>query len=261
MTPKPKPSLIPGYRAVREALLGGSASVKEIWLSKGRRSTRIVEIEALARECGVPVHRKDSGELDEALPGLPHQGMAAVAARGPGYSDLEDLIEASMAAPWRGLLVAADHITDEGNLGALIRAAVFFGAEGLVLPRDRCAGLSPRVLKRSSGALLRLSVARVVNLGRALEQLAEAGFWIVGAAGEADTSIYEFDWARDAVLVLGREDKGLTRNVRNKCHALVSVPGVGGVDSLNVAVAAGVILSEIRRQRGGEPGESDSARP
>ncbi|MFP4036131.1 MAG: 23S rRNA (guanosine(2251)-2'-O)-methyltransferase RlmB [Desulfobacteraceae bacterium] len=248
MNQKSARTLIPGYQAVREALLGSTALVKEVWLSSGRRSQRVLEIEALAGERGVPVFKKDPEELDGAFPGLSHQGVAAVAGSAPVFAPVEDLVEISRAGDPPGLILAADHITDEGNLGALIRTAAFFGADGMVLPRDRSAGIGPAVLKRSAGALLRLPIARVVNLARALEEFKKRGFWVVGAAGEAQTSIFEFDWIRDTVLVIGREDKGLTKIVRGKCHALVSIPGAGGVESLNVAVAGGVILSEVRRQ-------------
>ena len=145
--------------------------------------------------------------------------------------------------------MAADHITDEGNLGALMRTAAFFGAHGLVLPKDRSAGLSVRVRKISSGGYAHLPVARVVNLARTLEILKKQGLWIIGAAEEAHETIYGFDWKRDLVIVVGSEDRGLSRSVRARCDHLVSVPSRGSVNSLNVSVAAGIIFSEIFRQR------------
>jgi 23S rRNA (guanosine2251-2'-O)-methyltransferase len=165
------------------------------------------------------------------------------------YLDLDDLIDITLRDPGHALLVAADHITDEGNLAALIRTAAFFGVQGLILPKDRSARLTERVMKRSSGACVHLPVARVVNLGRALEVLDKRGFWVVGGAGESPESIYEFDWNRDLVLVLGSEDRGLSPLVRGLSHQLVSVPSQGYVDSLNVSVAGGIILSEVIRQR------------
>lgn len=144
----------------------------------------------------------------------------------------------------------ADHITDEGNLGALIRTAAFFGVHGLILPKDRSAKITGKLLKRTSGAYASLPISRVVNLGRALDLLAAKGFWIIGAAGEAQESLYHFDWDRDVVLILGSESKGLSHLVRGRCHELVKIPGSGRVESLNLSVAGGVILSEIARQRG-----------
>ena len=115
-------------------------------------------------------------------------------------------------------------------------------------PKDRSASISERVLKIASGACLYLPIARIVNLGRALDLFSKEGFWIIGTAGESSKNIYRFDWKRDIVLVLGSEDKGLSTNIRKKCHQLVSIPSTGNITSLNVSVAAGVVLSEIMRQ-------------
>jgi 23S rRNA (guanosine2251-2'-O)-methyltransferase len=130
-----------------------------------------------------------------------------------------------------------------------VRTAVFFGVQGLILPVDRSASVTDAVHRISAGGSAFLPVARVVNMARTLKQLADQGFWVVGAAGESPTSIYEFDWNRNLILVLGSEDKGLSRIVRNQCHHLVSIPSFGHLDSLNVSVAGGVILSEIVKQR------------
>lgn len=165
------------------------------------------------------------------------------------YSDLDHIIDISSQNQGRSLLIALDHITDEGNLGALIRTAAFFGTQGLIIPKDRAAGVSPTVLKRSSGGHIYLPIARVVNMARTMDLLQKKGFWIVGTSGESPGSIYEFDWNRDVVLVLGNEQKGLGRSVRQHCDQVVGIPSHGHMDSLNVAVAAGVVLSEIVRQR------------
>ena len=119
----------------------------------------------------------------------------------------------------------------------------------MILPKDRSARISDRVRKGSAGALDHIHVTRVVNLNRSLDILSDNGFWIIGAAGEAAESIYEFDWDRNLVLVLGNEEKGLGISVRKKCHQLVSIPSPGQLNSLNVSVASGIILSEINRQR------------
>jgi 23S rRNA (guanosine2251-2'-O)-methyltransferase len=168
---------------------------------------------------------------------------------GFAYADLGEIVRESGRLSGSGFLVAADHITDEGNLGALVRTAAFFGSHGLILPKDRSARVTERVIKRSSGGIAHLPVVQVVNLGRTLDHLREKGFWIVGAAGEAEDSIHEFDWKRDLVLVLGSEDKGLSRSVRGRCDHLVRIPGAGSVRALNVSVAAGIIFAEILRQR------------
>ncbi|MEW6666507.1 MAG: 23S rRNA (guanosine(2251)-2'-O)-methyltransferase RlmB [Thermodesulfobacteriota bacterium] len=240
--------ILPGYHAVREALASGRMRITEIWVREGREGLRGGEIQEMAAEKGIPVRLKGAAEMENLLPGLAHQGMAAVGGEFL-YCGLDEIAGASLKTPGRALVVAADHITDEGNLGALVRTCVFFGVQGLVLPKDRSASVSAQVMKRSSGTVLHLPVARVVNLGRALELLAEKGFWILGTAGEGPESIYGFDWRRDLVLVLGSEDKGLSPLIRKRCHQILRIPRQGMAESLNVSVAAGVVLSEIVRQR------------
>ena len=234
---------------MRESLLKSPEKLREVWVGLSRKGARAEEIARLGVEKGVPVQFKELREIEALLPGAAHQGFVALAETF-AYTELEDLIEKSRHAPGSALLIVADHITDEGNLGALIRTAAFFGVHGLILPKDRSAKVTGRLLKRTSGAYASLPIAQVVNLGKTLDFLAERGFWIIGAAGEAQESIYHFDWERDVVLVLGSESKGLSHAVRDRCHALVRIPGCGGVESLNLAVAGGVILSEILRQRG-----------
>jgi len=246
--PPSRDHLIPGFHAVQEALLSGRIQIIEVWIREGREGSRASEVTEAAGNRSVPVHYKSAEEMDRLFRDLPHQGFVARAGEYL-YSDLEGIVKISSAVAGKGLILAADHITDEGNLGALVRTGAFFGAHGLLLPKDRSAAVTPKLLKRSAGALLHLPVARVVNLGRALDTLKESGFWVIGAAGESGRSIYEFDWKRDLVLVVGSEDKGLSPLVRGKCDEIVAIPGSGRMESLNVSVAAGAILSEIQRQR------------
>lgn len=225
--------------------------VREVWFAQGKKSGRIGEILGMARERNIPVHFVRPVELEKRFPGLVHQGMVAVS--GPfSYGSLAEITQRAKRNRGTGLILAADHITDEGNLGALIRAGAFFGADGLVIPRDRSAQVGPGVIKRSSGAVGFFPICRVVNLRRTFGSLNEMGFWIIGAAGESSRSIYSFDWNRDLVLVLGNEERGLSPSVRKACHALVSIPRFGSMESLNISVAAGVILGEIRRQQNQE---------
>ena len=202
----------------------------------------------MADKKGIPVLFKKGFVLDSLLPGVSHQGIVALAGKF-AYADLAHIISTSQSDTGHALLIAADHITDEGNLGALIRTAAFFGAHGLILPKNRSAKVTGKVMKRSAGAYVHLPVTRVVNLGRALDILNEKGFWIIGTAGESPETIYQFDWKRNLVLILGSEEKGLSRSVRNRCHEMVSIPSSGHLGSLNVSVACGVVLSEILRQR------------
>jgi len=222
--------------------------IEELWIAEGKNSARIKEILRIADNKGIHVFFKKGPFLDNLLPGISHQGIVALTEKF-SYINLDDLIDTSINRPGYALLIVADHITDEGNLGALIRAGAFFGSHGLILPKDRSAKVTQKVRKRSSGAYVHLPVAMVVNLSRALDILNKKGFWIIGAAGESAESIYQFDWGRDTVLILGSEDRGLSHSIRSRCHQMVSIPSSGRLDSLNVSVAGGIILSEIVRQR------------
>lgn len=246
--PKNRTHLIPGLHSVKEALVSERIKVREIWISEGRDPLRTREILEIAGRKGIPVINKKPEVLNDALPGTAHQGIMVVAGEFT-YLDLEDLIDASRNTRGRGLLIAIDHITDEGNLGAVIRSAAFFGVQGIIIPKDRSAQVTHNVMKRSAGTYLNIPIARVVNLSRALDILIDEGFWIIGTAGDGAESIYNFDWQRDTVLVMGSEDRGIGHMIRNKCHQIVGIPSSGNVESLNVSVACGVILSEIARQR------------
>jgi 23S rRNA (guanosine2251-2'-O)-methyltransferase len=245
---KSRPHLIPGLHSVKEALASDRIKVHEIWISEGRDPARAREILEIAGKKRIPVISKKIELLNDALPDTAHQGIIAVAGEF-SYFELEDLIELTGDKQGQRLLIAVDHITDEGNLGALIRTAVFFGAHGIIIPKDRSAQVTHFVMKRSAGTYLNIPIARIVNLSRALDMLTDAGFWIIGTAGEGMESIYRFDWKRDIVLVMGSEDKGIGHMTRNKCHQVVGIPSSGNAESLNVSVACGVILSEVARQR------------
>jgi len=242
------PQVISGINAIKENLREGKG-IAELLVSRGRKVERLREILDMAREKRIPIRFKERLYLDKISSDFCHQGVIAILSNYT-YFPLEDLIRNALVDERRGLLLVADHITDTGNLGSLIRTAEFFGVQGLILPRDRSASITDSVHKRSAGGSAYLPVARVVNLARALKQLQDEGLWIVGAAGGSKTSIYGFDWKRDLVLVLGSEGKGLSKVVRDRCHHLVSIPKLGHLNSLNVSVAAGIILSEIVRQRG-----------
>jgi 23S rRNA (guanosine2251-2'-O)-methyltransferase len=233
---------------VRETLLKGQIKINAIWIAEGKRSARAKEILEIAEDRGIPVKFKKGTLLGRYLPRIAHQGIVALAEEFT-YMDFNTLVDMSFEASEQSLLLAADHITDEGNLGALIRTAAFFRSHGLILPKDRSAKFTEKVKKRSAGSYVHLPISRVVNLGRALDLLDRKGFWIIGAAGEAPETIYQFDWNGPLVLVVGSEERGLSRLVRGRCHQLVRIPSYGQVESLNVSVACGIILSEIDRQR------------
>ena len=241
------PQVISGINAVKENLRK-SEGIVELFIAKGKKIERLQEILDIATQKKIPIRFKDRLYLDKISSISSHQGVIAIS-NTYKYLYFNDLIERAVSDKNKGLLIAADHITDTGNLGSLIRTAEFFGVQGLILPKDRSASITDAVHKRSAGGSAYLPVTKVVNLVRALKQVANENFWVIGAAGESGTNIYEFDWNRDLVLVMGNERKGLSRVVKDQCHHLVSIPRLGNLASLNVSVATGIILSEIVRQR------------
>lgn len=240
---------IPGFHAVRETLGQEKSPLQEIWIAEGKQSARTEEVLRLATAGNIPICFKQKSYLSELFDDISHQGIVGIM-KAFAFSDFQQVLRRSLQKGPSALLLAADHITDPGNLGALIRTAAFFDAHGLILPKDRSAGITAATLKRASGTHLQLPVVQVTNLGRSLDELAKNSFWIIGAAGEASMSIYDFDWKRPVVLVLGSEQKGISPSIRKRCHQLVGIPSPGGVESLNISVAGGAILSEICRKRG-----------
>ena len=233
-----------GIHAVREALASGRA-LERIIVARGRHGGRIEELVRLARERGVPVRFEDRAQLDRMAGREEHQGVLAVAAA-KRAATLDDIIRA--AGP-DALLVLLDGIEDPRNLGAIVRSALAAGAAGVVIAERRAAGLTDTAARAAAGALEHLPVARVGNLARAMEELKQAGWWLVGLEERAEKSHTEQDLTGKIALVLGGEGKGLHELVRKRCDFLVSIPTVGPVRSLNVSVAAGVVLFEAVRQR------------
>jgi 23S rRNA (guanosine2251-2'-O)-methyltransferase len=235
-----KGDLIYGLRPVVEALRSKRREVREVLDSVGDKE---VAAEAAAR--GVPVERVPRKRVEELARGGVHQGVVARVGPYP-YSGLEEIL----AAP-DPLVVVLDGVTDPRNLGAVLRAADGAGVSGVVVPKDRAAGVTPAAVKASAGASEHVSVARETNLRRALEKMKEAGVWAYAAEGGASSSAYtNLDLSGPVAFVLGSEGRGLRRLVREGCDGAVSIPMRGAVSSLNVSVAVAVLLFEARRQRG-----------
>lgn len=237
------PSRICGVHAVYEALASRSQAVERIHLARESHSGKLKEIVELAREQDVPVRREDRAALDRMAQGEIHQGIIAIVGE-LSYAPFEALFKGE-----RPLVVVLDGIEDPHNLGAVIRTAEACGASGLVVPERHSAPLTATVVKASAGALAYLPVVRVTNLVSALDQLKARGFWVVGVdmAGKQDWT--GFDYTGSIALVLGGEHRGLRRLVREHCDVLVRLPMLGKIASLNVSVAAGVLLYEVVRQR------------
>ncbi len=237
-----------GIHAVREALEAGRA-MERIVIARGRHGERIEEIVQLARTRGVSVRFEERSQVDRLAGTSEHQGVVALAAAKPA-ARLEDLLAKSARRDaQKGLLVLLDGVEDPQNLGAIVRTALAAGADGVVIPERRAAGLTESVSRASAGALAHLPVARVTNLARAMEELKEAGYWLVGLEEQAQRSYTEADFTGLTGIVLGGEGKGLHELVRKRCDFLVAIPTTGPVHSLNVSVAAGVVLFEAVRQR------------
>lgn len=241
-------SKLTGIHAVREALEAGRA-IDRIVIAVGRHGDRIEELVQAARRRGVPVRFEDRSQIDRLAATRDHQGVVALEAARSAVS-LEDILEkAASNTAQKGLIVLLDGVEDPQNLGAIVRTSLAAGAHGVVIPERRAAGLTETVARASAGALAHLSVARVGNLVRAMEELKEAGYWMVGLDERAEKNYTEADFSLPVGIVLGGEGKGIHELTRKRCDFLVSLPTVGPVRSLNVSVAAGVVLFEAIRQR------------
>ncbi len=240
--------LVFGYHAVRGALGRDPEQVVAVWLDRQRRDKRSRELVGLAAGAGVTVSWVTRAEMDALAGDAVHQGMLArvqvrAALQEP---DLEDLLDRLQTPP---LLLALDGVTDPHNLGACLRSADAAGVHAVIAPRDRAAGLSPVVRKVASGATETVPFVQVTNLARTLDALRRRGIWVLGAAGEGDAVHFDADMAGALALVLGAEGDGLRRLTRERCDQLIAIPMCGQVESLNVSVAAGVLLFEAVRQR------------
>lgn len=236
-----------GIHAVREALASDSAFDK-IVIAKGRQDTRVEEIVQLARKRNVPVHFEDRSQLDRLANTKDHQGVVAVVAA-RSAATLEEILARANASKELGLIVLLDGVEDPQNLGAIIRTALAAGANGVVIPERRAAGLTEAVARASAGALAHLPVARVTNLVRAMEELKEAGYWLVGLDEAGEKPYTEVDYTSPTGIVMGSEGQGLHELTKKRCDFVVSLPTTGPVKSLNVSVATGVVLFEALRQR------------
>lgn len=240
-----------GLIPVLEALRAGGKKIEQITIAEGARHDRLRELLDLAKRAGVPVHRAPRFALDRALPGVTHQGVIAKSAAA-SYRDADELLEelsSCVGTATPPLILGLDAVEDPRNLGAILRTAECAGVGGVFIPERRAVGLTATVAKAAAGALEHISVARVTNLVQLIEQLKRRNIWVIGAAAEGTSDYTEWDWTVPSALFLGGEASGLHRLVRERCDALVRIPLRGQIESLNVSVAAGIILYEALRQR------------
>src|SRR5579859_6247889 len=236
-----------GVHPVRVLLERHPERVVAVRLADRRDDPRVREIESLARKHGKQLQRVDAHTLKQGLGDVAHQGVLAEVEPLPPWSE-DDLLEALQSAK-NPLLLALDGVQDPHNLGACLRTADACGALAVVVPRDRAAQLTPTVRKVAVGAAETTPVVTVTNLVRTLKLLKEAGLWVVGADAEGAKLAQEVDLNGSIVLVLGAEGAGLRQLTRQTCDWMARLPQLGTVESLNVSVAAGMLLYEAVRQR------------
>ena len=234
-------SILSGINPVLESLKAGHP-LDRILVAKGAGGPRLQQIVDLARRASVPVRFEESAGLDRLAGSPAHQGVVAMGAS-KRYAELEDV------APAAQLLVILDGVEDPHNLGAIVRTAHAAGAGGIVIPERRAVGLTDVVAKAAAGALEYLPVVRAVNINRTLEKLKELGYWIYGLDERGTQDYDSAEYNAPTALVFGGEGKGLHELVRKHCDVMVRIPMEGHIPSLNVSVAAGIVLFEHKRRR------------
>jgi 23S rRNA (guanosine2251-2'-O)-methyltransferase len=238
--------IIYGINAVGEALKSRGRGFEYVGVSRERHDQRVQRIVEECRRVGVAVRFLPRPDVDRLAGNSAHQGVVAVASA-KKYGDMEDILAHKRGA--HALVVVLDGVEDPHNLGAIIRTADGAGADGVLIPERRAAGVTATVAKASAGAVEHLPIAKITNVARALEDLKKRNVWTVGLDERGPQTYDALDYKMDCALVLGAEGKGLHELVRKRCDFLVSIPMAGRVPSLNVSVAAAVVLYEIARQR------------
>lgn len=240
--------IIYGINPVLEALRAERQTLRQIFIAEGKYGPSFQNLRQLAEEKRIPLHVRPQEAMNKLARTEHHQGVIGFRAEFP-YASWEDLIHSIRSAPGRAVVLLLDSIQDPQNLGSLIRTAEAGGARGIVLPKDRAAGVTPAAVKASAGAAAHIPVVRVTNLASALEELKKEGFWIVGADARAKKNLYEMKWDMNVGLVIGSEGKGIRPLILKKCDFTLSIPMRGKVSSLNASIAGAIILYEIIRQQ------------
>lgn len=240
--------ILAGPHVVLEALRAGRRSLRRVCLARAERGGIGDVVQRLARERGVPVEVHPRADLDRLVKGVPYQGVVAEAGPFP-YAEPEEILAKAHQAREAAFLIVLDGIQDPQNLGAILRTAEAAGAHGLVLPRDRAAGVTPAAVRASAGAAEHVPVARVTNLAAFLDWVKGQGLWVVGADPAGGCLLYGADLIGPLALVIGAEGRGLRPLVKSRCDVQVRIPLSGRVASLNASCAAAVSIFEVIRQR------------
>ena len=239
---------IVGRNPVIEHLQRGTQAVEKIWIAEGNTHSRIRHIVTMAEKAGIPIKCCTRRELDRLEPSVPHQGVIAHI-RPARYDDLSSILAKIERNQQNALLIMLDNIQDPRNLGAILRTAEAVNAEAVIIPKNRAVGITAAVHKASAGASTYVPIVKVANIAHTIDRLKDGGIWVAGAAEDASCLYTDADFRVPLCLVLGSEGKGLRRLVKQKCDYLVHLPMLGKIDSLNVSVAAGILLYEVIRQR------------
>ena len=239
-------SVIEGRNAVIEAFRAGKA-IDKLFILDGAQDGPIQTIKREAKKRDTMIKFVTRERLDQLSQTGKHQGVIAYAAAYT-YAEVEDILAAARSKKEAPFVFLLDNIEDPHNLGAIIRTANLAGAHGVIIPKNRAAGLTAAVARASAGALNYTPVARVTNLAQTMEALKKEGLWFV-CADMGGTTMYQLDLTGPIGLVIGNEGDGVGRLVREKCDFVASIPMKGDIDSLNASVAAGVLAYEIVRQR------------
>jgi 23S rRNA (guanosine2251-2'-O)-methyltransferase len=235
-----------GIHAVEEAIAARGRGFEYVAVAAGRGDERIQKLVSLCRSAGIPVRPMARDQLTRLARAANHQGVVAITTE-KRYGALEDLVERRRGQ--HTFLVLLDGVEDPHNLGAIIRTAEGAGADGIIIPERRAVGVTATVARAAAGASEHLPIARVTNLGRTIEDLKARNVWTVGLDERSPKSYDQLDYKMDCALVLGAEGHGLHEQIRKKCDFLVAIPMLGKVPSLNVSVAAGIVMYEVARQR------------
>jgi 23S rRNA (guanosine2251-2'-O)-methyltransferase len=239
--------LVFGFHSVTSRLRSQAASVKELYVDARREDGRMRELLSAAAQAGVEARRVDGARLDKLCPNRRHQGVVAIAEAQPLRVGFDELLDAIEGPP---LLLLLDGVTDPRNLGACLRVADGAGAHAVIAPKDHACPLNEAAIQTASGAAESVPYIMVTNLARTIDELQERRITVIGTADGTDATLYDIEVPASVAWVLGAEGVGLRRLTRERCDTLVSIPMAGQVSSLNVSVAAGVVLYEtVRRTR------------
>lgn len=240
---------IAGKHSLLEALRAGR-TINKIWIAEGAQKHLTQPIMAEAKNRGIVVQYVDKRKLDQMVPDMQHQGVVAQAAP-YAYVDVEDLLAKAAEKGEAPFLLVLDEIEDPHNLGSILRTAECTGVHGVIIPKRRSAAVTATVSKTSAGAVEYVPVARVTNLVQTIEQLKQSGVWVVGTDVQAKEEMYQGGniFTGPVAIVIGNENKGMGRLVRETCDILLKLPMSGQLNSLNASVAAGVIMYEVLRRR------------